>query len=72
MVYNISDLGLRVFRTEIQLTIYRVFDITQKLCGPHGVFEPAAIGTLDQKMYETEEKGYRQVQRRFVTVKVRI
>ena len=37
---------------------------------PHGVFGPAAIGTVDQQMYEIEQFFYRKLHRGFVLVKV--
>ena len=43
---------------------------TEAVWGAHGVFGPAAIGNLDQKMYEIEQNGYRKLHQRFVQVKV--
>ena len=43
---------------------------TEAVWGPHGVFGPAAIGTLHKKMYEFERKCHMKLDRSFVQVKV--
>ena len=43
---------------------------TEAVWGAHGVFGPATIYTLDQKMYEIELIGYMKLDERRVQVKV--
>ena len=43
---------------------------TEAVWGAHGVFGPATIYTLDQKMYEIEQIGYMKLDQRRVQVKV--
>ena len=44
--------------------------ITEAVWGAHGVFGPATIYTLDQKMYKIEQKCYGKLSRRRVQVEV--
>ena len=43
---------------------------TEAVWGAHGVFGPATICTLDQKMYEIEQNCYMKMDERRVQVKV--
>ena len=43
---------------------------TEAVWGAHGVFGPAPIYKLDQKMYEIKQKCYRKLYRSFVQFEV--
>ena len=43
---------------------------TEAVGGPHGVFGPAPICALDQKMYKIERKCYRKAKQCSVKVQV--
>ena len=59
---------LRVSRLETRLTVYRALYIhnTEAVWAPHGVYVPAAIGTLDNKKDRKLLKAQVQFPKRFV------